>query len=127
MLGVVVFGVAFLVEAFAMKRVVPSADANFLFMLVPFSSCFFSLVSQIKLPDSKVYVPMRKMSMLIFVSQRLFLTAIPSVIATGVISGPWDITENGVLALLMVVAEVCLFSFLLMVGSKRVKIIKYLM
>lgn len=96
-------------------------------MLVPFSSCFFSLVSQIKLPDSKVYVPMRKMSMLIFVSQRLFLTAIPSVIATGVISGPWDITENGVLALLMVVAEVCLFSFLLMVGSKRVKIIKYLM
>lgn len=127
MLGVVVFGVAFLVEAFAMKRVVPSADANFLFMLVPFSSCFFSSVSQIKLPDSKVYVPMRKMSMLIFVSQRLFLTAIPSVIATGVISGPWDITENGVLALLMVVAEVCLFSFLLMVGSKRVKIIKYLM
>jgi len=125
--GTCVFGVAFLAEAFLMKRIVPSADANFLFMLVPFSYFFFDLVCRIPLPDSKIYVPLRKMSMLIFVSQRLFLTAIPSVVTAGCVAGPWDITNNGLLALLMVLAEVCVFSWLIMVLSKRIKLLQYLM
>lgn len=125
--GTCIFGVAFLAEAFLMKRIVPSADANFLFMLVPFSYFFFDLVCRISLPDSRLYVPLRKMSMLIFVSQRLFLTAIPSVIVAGIVTGPWDLTNNGVLALLMVLAEMCVFSWLIMVLSKRVKPLQYLM
>ena len=76
-IGTVVFGIAFMAEALLMKKIVPSSDANFIFMLIPFSYFFFSLLCQIKLPDSKAYLPMRKMSMLIFVSQRLFLTAFP--------------------------------------------------
>lgn len=126
-IGTLIFGILFLVEAFVMKRIVPTADANFLLMLVPFSYFFFSVVYQIKLPESKIYVPLRKMSMLIFVSQRLFLTAIPSVVAAGAISGPWDITDNGVMALVLVVAEVCVFSYLLMIGAKRIRILNYLM
>lgn len=124
--GTCVFGVAFLAEAFLMKRIAPSADANFLFMLVPFSYFFFDLVCRIPLPDSKIYVPLRKMSMLIFVSQRLFLTAIPSVITAGCIAGPWDITNNGILALLMVLAEICIFSWLIMKLSAKYKIFSYL-
>lgn len=126
-IGTFAFGVAFLAEAFLMKRIVPSTDANFLLMLVPFSYFFFNLVCRIPLPDSKIYVPLRKMSMLIFVSQRLFLTAIPSVVTAGCVAGPWDITNNGVLALLMVLAEVLIFSWLIMVLSKRIKPLQYLM
>ena len=127
MMGTLIFGILFLVEAFVMKRIVPTADANFLFMLVPFSYFFFSIIYLIKLPESKIYVPLRKMSMLIFVSQRLFLTAIPSVVAIGAISGPWDMTDNGVIALVLVVAEVCVFSYLLMLGAKKIRILNYLM
>ena len=125
--GTCVFRVAFLAEAFLMKRIVPSADANFLFMLVPFSYFLFDLVCRIPLPDSKIYVPLRKMSMLIFVSQRLFLTAIPSVVCAGCIAGPWDITDNGMLALTLVVMEVMAFSFIIMKASERIRILKRLM
>lgn len=123
----VVFGAAFLIEAFLMKRIAPSSDANFLFMLVPFSYFFFRYVLDIQIPDSSIYVPLRKMSMLIFVSQRLFLTAIPSVVGANCIAGPWDITSNGGLALILVVAEVCLFSWLIMKLSERISVLKYLM
>lgn len=125
--GTCVFGVAFLAEAFLMKRIVPSADANFLLMLVPFSYFFFDLVCRIQLPDSKIYVPLRKMSMLIFVSQRLFLTAIPSVIVARSVTGPWDLTNNGCLALLLVLCEVIVFSYMIIALSTKVKILKYLM
>ena len=123
----VVFGAMSLIEAFTMKKIAPASDANFLCMLVPFSYFFFSMIYQIRLPDSSIYLPFRKMSMLIFVSQRLFLTAIPSVVSVGAISGPWDITDNGVLALLLVVLEVCLFSYVLLWGARRIKILRYLM
>lgn len=126
-IGTCCFGVAFLAEAFLMKRIAPSADANFLLMLVPFSYFFFDLVCRIPLPDSKIYIPLRKMSMLIFVSQRLFLTAIPSVVTARCVAGPWDITNNGILALLMVLAEVLIFSYIIMIMSKRIKLLQYLM
>ena len=126
-IGSVVFGIAFMAEALLMKKIVPSSDANFIFMLVPFSYFFFSLLCQIKLPDSKAYLPMRKMSMLIFVSQRLFLTALPSVVSVGFFSGPWNITNNGILALGILVAEVCLFSYLLMFLSKKYRFLRILM
>lgn len=125
-IATIIFGLLFLIEAFTMKRIVPTADANYLFMLVPFSYFFFSMVCQIKLPESNIYVPLRKMSMLIFVSQRLFLTAIPSVVAIDAISGPWDVTNNGIIALCLVLAEVCLFSYLLMIGAKRIKVLNCL-
>lgn len=126
LIATIIFGILFLIEAFTMKRIVPTADANYLFMLVPFSYFFFSMVCQIRLPESNIYVPLRKMSMLIFVSQRLFLTAIPSVVAIDAISGPWDITSNGIIALCLVLAEVCLFSYLLMIGAKRIRVLNYL-
>lgn len=127
LLGSCFFGIGFLIEAFVLKRLVPSADANFLILLVPFSYFFFDLVCSIKLPDSKIYVPLRKMSMLIFVSQRLFLSAIPSVVASECISGAWDLFDNGIIALFVVVVEVSLFSYMIMVTSKKVSVFKYLM
>lgn len=122
-IGTIVFGVLFLVEALVMKRIVPSSDANFLLMLVPFSYYFFNLICNIKLPESKVYLPLRKMSMLIFLSQRLFLTAIPSVTSGW---GIWKITDNAILALMFVVIEVVAFSYLTLKASEKVKILKYL-
>lgn len=126
-IGTVVWGILFLVEAFSMKRLVPSADANFLFLLIPFSYYFFSLICKIKLPESRIYIPLRKMSMLIFVSQRIFLTAIPSVVAYDTISGPWDFTDDGVLALGIVLVEVCLLSYLIMIGAKKFRVLNFLM
>lgn len=127
LLGTVLFCVLFLAEAFGMKSIVPTSDANFLFMLVPFSYFFFSLVCKIKLQDSTIYLSLRKMSMLIFVSQRLFLTAIPSVVVSTFPSGPWDITDNGIIAMLLVVFEVCLFSFFVLIVAKRINLLRYLM
>lgn len=127
LIGTCVFGMAFLVEAFVMKEIVPTSDANFLIMLVPFSYFFFNLICTIELPDSTLFLPLRKMSMLIFLSQRLFLSAIPSVVCAGCIAGPWDITDNGILALILVVIEVISFSFLIMKASERMRILKRLM
>lgn len=122
-LGSVLFGALFLFEAFLMKKIAPASDANFLLMLVPFSYYFFNLICNIKLPDSSIYLPLRKMSMLIFLSQRLFLTAIPSVTSGW---GIWRITDNAILALLLVVIEVVFFSYLILKASDKVKILKYL-
>lgn len=125
--GTCVFGMAFLIEAFAMKKISPSSDANFLIMLVPFSYFFFNLICTIELPDSSLYLPLRKMSMLIFLSQRLFLSAIPSVVGAGCIAGAWDITDNGLLALTLVVLEVVAFSFLIMKASNKIRFLRILM
>lgn len=127
LIATIVFGFLFVIEAFLTKRIVPTADANYIFMLIPFSYYLFSLVSQIKLPDSDIYVPLRKMSMLIFLSQRLFLTAIPSVVPVTMISGPWDLTDNGVLALILVVAEILIFSYFMLIVSRKFKLLNYLM
>lgn len=127
LIGTLAFGALFVAEAIGLKRFCPAADANFLLMLLPFSYFFVQLVLQIRMPDSCVYVPLRKMSMLIFVSQRIVLTAIPSVLGAGVITGFWDVTDNGILAMTSVVVEVCLLSFVLMEGAKKYKVLGYLM
>lgn len=127
LIGTCVFGMVFLTEAFVMKKIAPTSDANFLIMLVPFSYFFFNLICTIELPYSTLYLPLRKMSMLMFLSQRLFLSAIPSVVGAGCIAGAWDITDNGVWALILVVLEVILFSFLIMKASERIQFLKHLM
>lgn len=127
LIGTVVFGAAFLAEAFIMKKIVPTSDANFLLMLVPFIYFFFNLVCTTNLPDSKIYLPLRKMSTLIFLSQRIFLTAIPSVLGAECMVNAWTISDNGIVALALVVLEVCVFSFILMMAARKIKVLKYLM
>lgn len=122
----ILFGVGFIAEAYIMKGIVPSSDANFLFLLIPFSFFFFDFLCGIDLPDNYIYVKLRKMSMLIFLSQRLFLTAIPSILPHGCKTGPWDFFQNGLFALVIVVAEVCLFSLLLLRASEKSSFFKIL-
>ncbi len=121
------FGLLFIAEAFVMKKLVPASDANFLMMLVPFSYFFFCMICSFRLPDSELFVTLRKMSMLIFLSQRIFLTAIPSIILDGNISGPWDVMDNGILALLFVLVEVVLFSYVFYRLSNKFSLLKVFM
>lgn len=126
LLGTCFFGVFFIAEALIMKKINPSSDANFLFMLVPFSYFFFHLVCKIQIPNSPRFIILRKMSMVIFLSQRLFLSAIPSIIHSGAITGVWDLTENGTVALILVLLEIYLFSYILLKLASKIKLLQYL-
>lgn len=72
-----VFGVAFVVEAFFIKFKFSAPNANTLIMLLPFTYFFVKVCLNIKIPEIKGLLYMRKMSTAIFLCQRIFLTALP--------------------------------------------------
>lgn len=77
---VVVSFLFFTAEAFVMKKITVHSDTDMAAFMVPLS--FFILIAllSIKLEPKKIYVDFRNQSMLIFCGQRLFLSAIPSLI-----------------------------------------------
>lgn len=118
------FLLAFVAEAFLMKKFVPQSDANFIFMLVPFTYFFLILVCQIKISDSKLWIWLRNLSLLTFVSQRLFLSAIPSVFHSAKI---WEISSNPYIGLLSVILSTVSISVFIILLSKKYSIFRYLM
>lgn len=86
-LGIVVTQALFLVEAIWMKKINPASNTDMAIMLLP--SVYFILVFlvNIDIKGSELLKKLRNYSMLIFLGQRLFLTAIPSVL-------PVAITQN---------------------------------
>lgn len=79
-IGIVVFQVLFVAEAVFMKKANPSSCTDMAVMMLP--SVYFILVFllNINVNGNKYTLLLRKYSMLIFLGQRLFLTAIPSVL-----------------------------------------------
>ena len=122
--GTLIFLVVFIAEAFLMKKIVPNSDANFIFMLIPFTYFFLILVCQIKISDSKLWIWLRNLSLLTFVSQRLFLSAIPSVFHSAKI---WEISSNPYIGLLSVILSTVFISVLIILLSKKYSIFRYLM
>lgn len=79
-----VFSIAFVIEACILKFGFNTVNANTLIMLVPFTYYFFSYLIDIPIKSNKCFKWMRKMSTTIFLCQRIFLTAIPSVSPKGI-------------------------------------------
>ncbi len=121
----VLFAFAFVCEAFCITRFKFSTATDMGFMMVP--AIYFlikSLVSpQISLPTSSVWTYCRNLSMLIFLGQRLFLTALPGMFPA---MAKWieGFSELGIFVYFCVV--VLSFSFLIIKLSDRYKVLKNL-
>ncbi len=76
----VAFSAAFLAEAFAITRYKLGGMTDMGFMMFP--AIFFMLNAVIKtdIPQRPLWLRLRNLSMIVFLGQRLFLTAIPSVL-----------------------------------------------
>lgn len=74
------WGVCFVAEAFVLKYKFHSINANTLLFLVPFTYFFVKLCLSIPMESKMSHKWMRKMSTTIFVSQRIFLSALPGLL-----------------------------------------------
>ncbi len=78
------FGLSFVAEAFCIKICFKAENVNTIIMLLPFTFFFLKSVVGISLPTKSVYQWMRKMSIVMFLCQRLFLSAIPELFPTSI-------------------------------------------
>lgn len=78
-LGVVVFQLLFVAEAVLMKKINPISSTDMAIMMLPSVYFILLFLLNIDIKSNNFTVLLRKYSMLIFLGQRLFLTAIPSV------------------------------------------------
>lgn len=121
----VIFALAFCIEAFCITRFKFSTATDMGFMMAP--SIYFlmlCLVSpKILLPISTIWTFCRNMSMLVFLSQRLFLSALPGMFP---IMAKWIESLPEALIYLYFVVVVLSFSFLIIKLSDRYKTLKIL-
>lgn len=117
------FCAAFLCEAFIISRYHLGGLTDMGFMMAP--AIYFMLLTliQTNFAERKVWIRCRNLSILIFLSQRLFLSALPGVIP-GMSDWIRSLTEP--LIYLYFIIVVVTFSFLMEKLSKRYKILKIL-
>lgn len=111
----ILFSSLFICEAIFIKyKLFTNVDMGL--MLIP--SVFFMMtwLIQLKLPFKARYARFRNLSMLIFLCQRLFITAIPSILPSSYMS---EITNNSYLGLFVFVFSILLFSLLIEFASKK--------
>lgn len=114
----------FIVEAFTIKRFVNSkADANFLFMLIPFTYFFVVALATTELKPRPIYLHLRNLSLLLFLSQRIFITAIPLLLPIGILT---SMISNPYIGLLIFLGSTLIFSVLVVNLSKHYKLLKIL-
>lgn len=114
----------FITEAFVTKKYVNShVDANFLFMLIPFTYYFVIAVGITKLKPQPIYLHFRNLSLLLFLSQRIFITAIPDLLPVGSLE---LVTSNPYIGLLLFLGLTWLFSLLIVRLSEHYKLLKIL-
>ena len=115
------FGGGFACEAFLMKKISPISDANFLILLIPFTYFFVKTVNRISLKNSLAYRVTRHLSSLIFLSQRLFITAFPALLPNCVVVG---LMANPYVGTGIVLGCTVLFSVLLLWASAKWNVLK---
>lgn len=111
-------------EALLSKRYLnPKVDANFCFMLVPLTYYFVMAVAKTELKPRPIYLTCRNLSTLLFLSQRIFLTAIPILLPASILAG---ITQNPYVGLAIFLGSTLVFSLVIVQLSKRYKLLKIL-
>jgi hypothetical protein len=119
---VIMFSMLYVVEAFFIKyNYATNVDMGLL--LVP--SIFFILIwlENINLKPRPIYIKLRNFSMLIFLGQRLFITAIPSVLPSQYME---TISANNYVGLIIFVSQIMLFAILVESFSKKYTWLKVL-
>ena len=110
-------------ESFLLKLKFAVTGMDVGVFIVPFTYCFIMTVLQLELPESKCWLWCRRLSLLIFVAQRLFLTVLPGVFP--VIFKP--LYANPYIGLAVVIGLTVLFSVGLYYASKKITFLKYMM
>ena len=113
---------AIVIESFILKFVFHNSDENTIIMLLPFTYFFLKSLLDIEIKRREVYLRLRKLSTYIFVSQRIWLSGVPAISATfyAVISyNSWG-------GLTIVIILTLIISIVLMVTSKKSKLISNL-
>lgn len=119
----VLFGAAFLVEAFSITRLHLSTATDMGFMMVPAIFFMISWLTQVNVKQRPLWQHCRNLSMLIFLGQRLFLSALP-----GVVPGmkQWILALPEPCIYLYFIVVVLTFSILIERLSNKFKFLKIL-
>jgi serine/alanine racemase len=96
-----------------------------IFFLVPVSFFIFLVLLNlnIHLKESSIYLGIRELSLLMFLSQRIFLTIYPEIFPK---LGLSVFIENTMLYFISILFSTLVFSQIIIIMSKRVKALKYL-
>ena len=122
LMGVLIFGVGVVGEAFWVKQQFNPTGMDTIFLLLPFTYFLIQWLLTVPLKDRKIYTLMRNTSLLMFVSQRLFLSALPSVFPAA-FQALWS---NSYVGLFLTLALVTGFSVLIVKLTPRLKFLKVL-
>lgn len=112
-----------LIEALILRKFVGHTGIDTAFMMIPTVFFILGFLLTFKLPDGTYSVWMRKMSVLIFVTQRIFLTVIPHLISTSIYS---FVFSNVYVGALFVCGGTILFSAMIIFASKKITWLKNL-
>ncbi len=115
-----VFLVLTVAEAFFLKLKFNVTGMDVCIFVVPFTYFFIMAVMQINLKENKVWLWCRKLSLLIFVTQRLFLTVLPSFFPSVFAV----IYSNSYIGLVAVIGMTTAFSVVFILLSDKIKFLK---
>lgn len=118
----ILFSSLFICEAIYIKTKF-SANVDMGLMLVPSTFYMMKWLIQLDLPFSNIFGRLRNLSMLIFLSQRLFITAIPSILPMTFMS---EINKFPYIGLLSYISLTLLFSLVIEYSSKKYRWVKVL-
>lgn len=107
-------------ESFILKLKFNVSGMDFSVFVVPFTYFFIMAVLEIELKESKIWLWCRKLSLLMFVSQRLFLTCLPVVLPA--IFG--KIYSNSYIGLIAVISFTLVFAVVMIKMSDKVKFLR---
>ncbi len=111
-------------EAFVLQIFFKNQGADTVFLLVPFVYYFFQFLLSVDLKERKIYIVARKLSLLFFTSQRLFLSAIPQALPAIVMN---TVCANSYVGLLTILLLTFAFSYAVLKASEKVVFLKKMM
>lgn len=117
------FSILFIIESVIIKRYHFSDYTHCGILLLPATFCIFQALVRIDIPNKPIYRTLRNLSMLIFLSQRLVLTAIPSVCPD---FGKFMIELNPYITIAFVAIIVIVFSIIIEKLSYKYESLKIL-
>lgn len=112
-----------LAEALILRKFVGNTGIDMAIMMIPVCVFILSFLLGVKVPSSACFIWMRKMSVLIFVTQRIFLTVIPSLLSASVYN---KLFQNTYVGAVFVCGGTVVFSALIILLSKRFKCLENL-
>ena len=121
------FGIAFIAEAFFSKKLVHSVNSNTVIMLLPFTvtMTFWSITAVQPDISKKLSTNLRKTSTAVFLSQRLFLSALPALLPETFFAAFLD-EKSALFGLAWVIICTLLFSVSVVLLSDKFKWLKNL-